>query len=77
MILSTALSRHMALIKTLQQEGYNGKIAVAAKNQDEANFYNQQGVNLVLIPYQDAALEAVHKITNFNLADFNFNGELK
>ena len=78
-VVATIRDKHtnMALIKTLQQEGYNGKIAVAAKNQDEANFYNQQGVNLVLIPYQDAALEAVHKITNFNLADFNFNGELK
>lgn len=65
-VVATIRDKHtnMSLVKTLQQENFKGRIAVAAKNQAEAKFYKDHGVDLVLIPYEDAALEAVYKITN-------------
>lgn len=68
-VVATMRDKHtnMSLVKTLQQEGYKGRIAVAAKNQYEAKFYNEHGVDLVLVPYEDAASEAVNKITNHAL----------
>ena len=66
-VVATIRDKHtnLALIKTLRQEGFGGKLAVAAKDQAEAEFYKKQGVELVLIPYQDAAIEAAYKIANF------------
>ena len=66
-VISTVRDKHtnLSLLKTLRQEGFNGKIAVAARDQVEADFYKKQGVDLVLIPYQDAAIEAAYKIANF------------
>jgi len=67
-VVATIRDKHtnLALIKTLKNEGYEGRIAVAAKNRQEAVFYEQQGVDLVLIPYEDAALEAAEKISTTN-----------
>lgn len=64
-IVATIRDKHvnLALIKNLKNEGYQGRVAVAAKNRQEAEFYQQQGVDLVLIPYEDAALEAAEKIS--------------
>ena len=66
-VVATIRDKHtnLALIKTLRQENFTGKIAVSAKDQAEADFYQQQGVDLVLIPYQDAAIEAAYKIANY------------
>ena len=66
-VVATIRDKHsnLALIKTLRQEGFAGKVAVSAKDQAEADYYQQQGVDLVLIPYQDAAIEAAHKIVNY------------
>ena len=66
-VVATIRDKHtnLALLKTLRQEGFTGKVAVAAKNQTEADFYKSQGADLVLIPYEDAAIEAVQKIVNY------------
>jgi voltage-gated potassium channel Kch len=66
-VVSTIRDKHtnVALLKTLRHEAFSGKIAVAAKDQLEADFYKKEGADLVLIPYHDAAIEAAHKIANY------------
>ena len=63
-VVSTIRDRHinLSLLKTLRHEGFSGKVAFAASDQIEANIYETQGVDLILIPYHDAAIEAAHKI---------------
>jgi len=66
-VVSTIRDKHtnVALLRTLRHERFTGNIAVAAKDQFEASFYKQEGVDLVLIPYHDAAIVAAHKIANY------------
>ncbi|WP_040727813.1 cation:proton antiporter [Thiomicrorhabdus sp. Kp2] len=66
-VVSTIRDKHtnLVLLKTLHQEGFTGKVAVAAVDKAEASFYKNQGVDLVLIPYEDAANEAAYKIANY------------
>lgn len=54
---------NVAMIKALKEENYSGQIAVSAHTQSQADFYQELGANLTLIPYHDAALEAVERLT--------------
>ncbi|MFM1892763.1 MAG: hypothetical protein RLZ44_1840 [Pseudomonadota bacterium] len=56
-----ALNR--ALLHGLRQQGYRGKIAVAAAHQRDAAQFQQDGVDLTLVPYADAAKEAADRLT--------------
>ncbi len=51
-----ALNR--ALIQGLQQQGYRGKVVVAASTKRDAEGFRREGADLVLLPYADAAKEA-------------------
>ncbi|BBP42626.1 cation:proton antiporter [Thiosulfativibrio zosterae] len=66
-VVSTMRDRHLnlALLRSLAESHYEGKVAVASSHLSEVEFLKQQGANLVLVPYQDAALEAVHRIMSF------------
>ncbi len=55
-----ALNR--ALLQGLKQRGYGGKVAVSAATRHEAEALYQQGADLVLVPYADAAAEAADRI---------------
>jgi Kef-type K+ transport system membrane component KefB len=55
-----ALNR--ALLQGLQQQGYRGKVAVSSSTRHEANGFLDAGVDLVLVPYADAAKEAADKL---------------
>lgn len=65
-IVGTMRDRHisMALLKALKEADYRGKVALAATHQTDADNFNAMGVDMVLVPYHDAALEAVHRLTS-------------
>jgi Kef-type K+ transport system membrane component KefB len=55
-----ALNR--ALLQGLQQQGFRGKVAVSSSTRHEADGFRQNGADLVLVPYADAAKEAADKL---------------
>jgi len=50
------------LVRGLRQENYRGKVAVATSRRADAPMFEREGVDLVLIPYADAANEAAHRL---------------
>ena len=56
----------LALFKSLKEDHYQGKIALAATHQNDAEHFKKMGVDMVLIPYQDAAAEAVNRLMTQN-----------
>lgn len=63
-VVSTVRDRSInrLLVQSLRQQGYRGKIAVAVSNQRDVRVLKQEGVDLVLIPYSDAAREAAARL---------------
>ncbi len=63
-VVSTLRDRilNRALIQGLQQQGYRGKVAVSSSTVHEADGFRREGVDLVLVPYADAAKEAADKL---------------
>ncbi|MCP5414443.1 MAG: cation:proton antiporter [Chromatiaceae bacterium] len=63
-VVSTVRDRavNRLFVQSLRQQGYRGRIAVAASNQRDATILAQEGVDLVLIPYSDAAREAATRL---------------
>ena len=63
-VVSTAPERQVnqALIHTLKNLGYTGRIAVTAHGPAEAAKMEQAGADLVMVPYADAAREAAQKL---------------
>ncbi|MGE4501763.1 MAG: cation:proton antiporter [Thiomicrospira sp.] len=56
----------LALFKSLKEDNYRGKIALAATHQQDADYFTAMGVDRVLVPYHDAAVEAVNRLINDN-----------
>jgi Kef-type K+ transport system membrane component KefB len=52
----------MLLLKSLKAANYQGKIAISSHSESEAARLKESGADLILIPYYDAALEAVEKL---------------
>jgi len=50
------------LVRGLREENYRGKVAVATSRHADALMFEQEGVDLVLIPYADAAKEAADRL---------------
>lgn len=50
------------LIKNLRSAGYKGKIALSISSNQEAVHYQENGVDLTLLPYSDAAQQTVNKL---------------
>jgi Trk K+ transport system NAD-binding subunit len=55
-----ALNR--ALLQGLKQQSFRGKVAISSSTRREADDFRQNGVDLVLVPYADAAKEAADKL---------------
>lgn len=53
---------NLALLQTLRHLAYQGKVAVTAHNHQDAEQLRQAGANLVLLPFADAAKEAVDRL---------------
>jgi len=50
------------LLHSLRQLDYNGKVAVSTANRHDAQEFEQMSVDMVLIPYADAAKEAADRL---------------
>ncbi|MDY6978964.1 MAG: cation:proton antiporter family protein [Pseudomonadota bacterium] len=50
------------LLSGLRQQGYHGRIALSSAHRHDAQLYAQEGIDLVLVPYADAAREAAERI---------------
>ena len=50
------------LLHGLRQQGFSGKIAIAVSTRRDAQRFEQDGVDLVLMPYADAAREAALQV---------------
>ena len=63
-VVSTVRDRSInrMLLHGLRQQHYPGKIAIAASSRQEAYVFEQEGVDMVLIPYADAAKEAMIRL---------------
>ena len=63
-VVSTARERHvnLSLIHSLRSLGYNERIAITAREVDDAAGLEQAGADLILLPYVDAAREAADRI---------------
>ncbi|HHJ38191.1 MAG TPA: calcium-translocating P-type ATPase, PMCA-type [Methylothermaceae bacterium] len=57
------LSINRALLQSLRQQGFQGSVAVAADRLEDSRQLEVMGVDLVLLPYQDAADRAVDLLT--------------
>jgi Trk K+ transport system NAD-binding subunit len=54
---------NLTLIHLLKERRYEGKIAIAAKDEEEANAYLSKGTHVVLRPFSDASEEAADSLT--------------
>ncbi len=63
-VVSTVRDRSInrLLLKTLRQNGYDGKVAISSSSLQEARLFESEGADLVLIPFSDAAKEAAGQI---------------
>lgn len=63
-VVSTLRDRtlNQALLHGLKQQDYQGKVAVSASTRTDADMFETKGVDMVLIPYADAAKEAADRL---------------
>ena len=63
-VVSTVRDRSInrMLLHGLHEQGYRGMVAVSSSSRAEAQLFEQEGVELVLIPYDDAAKEAADRL---------------
>ena len=52
----------LTLISSLRSQGYQGHIAVASHQLDEVEKLEEKGADIVMLPFQDAANQAIAKI---------------
>ena len=64
-VVSSIRSRevNLTLLEALRRHGYRGRVAVAAHEDDDAIALKAAGADLVLLPFQDAADQAVDLVT--------------
>lgn len=64
-VVSTVRSKELnvALMQHLKHRGYDGKVALAATNQEEAYAFEKAGACVVLRPFADAAEQAADALT--------------
>jgi len=60
-----------ALIRALRQQEYSGRVAVASSSRLDAKMLEGEGVDMVLIPYSDAAREAADRLYPRSRPEFN------
>ncbi|MDZ7804124.1 cation:proton antiporter family protein [Thiohalophilus sp.] len=63
-VISTIRDRgiNRMLLSGLRQQGYHGRIALSTAHRHDAPLYEQDGIDLVLVPYADAAREAAERV---------------
>lgn len=63
----------LSFIKSFREIGYQGHIAVTSHNREDEALLKEQGADLILCPYTDAALRAANQIVE----SFNQNTKLQ
>mgnify|MGYP005845717755 CR=1 FL=1 len=63
------------LLHGLREQGYGGKVALATSSRHEARALEADGVDLVLVPYSDAAREAAERLLPHARPDLVLSGE--
>lgn len=63
-VVSTVRDRSInrVLLNGLRQNNYRGKVAIASANQRDASLFQDDGIDIILVPYADAAKEAADKL---------------
>ncbi|VAW45467.1 Glutathione-regulated potassium-efflux system protein KefB [hydrothermal vent metagenome] len=63
-VLGTMRDRHinMALFQSLKSNAFAGQIALAVNKQSEIDEFKALGVDMVLLPYHDAAIQTVQRL---------------
>ncbi|PHS72703.1 MAG: sodium:proton exchanger [Porticoccus sp.] len=63
-VVSTVRDRaiNRMILHGLKEQGYKGKVAISAAGSYDARFFEQAGVDMVLVPYTDAAREAAAQL---------------
>lgn len=56
------LGANLAILKSLREHGYTGRIALTAHSHDDAHHLKEAGADLVLLPFSDAAAEAADRL---------------
>jgi len=76
-VVSTVRDRtvNRMLLHGLRQQHYNGRTAIATSNHTDAAMFKEDGVDLVLIPYADAAKEAADRLRAFGDKNGSTAGE--
>ncbi|HEX9801844.1 MAG TPA: cation:proton antiporter family protein [Gammaproteobacteria bacterium] len=76
-VVSTVRDRaiNRMLLHALHEQGYRGKIAVSSASRHEALLFEQEGVDMVLIPYDDAAREAADRLQSHSVPCSNKSPE--
>ena len=66
-VVSTVRDPHISsmLLHGLQQQNYQGKVALSTSSRHDAELLRQRAVELVLVPYADAAREAADQLTSY------------
>ncbi|AHF04921.1 sodium/hydrogen exchanger [Marichromatium purpuratum 984] len=64
-VVSTVRDRaiNRLLLQGLRQQGYGGRVALSATCEADAQWFAQQGADLVFIPYADAARSAAQRLS--------------
>tara|TARA_R110002124_G_scaffold92523_2_gene234889 strand:+ start:4794 stop:6446 length:1653 start_codon:yes stop_codon:yes gene_type:complete len=70
-VVSTVRDRaiNRMILHGLKEQGYKGKVAISAAGSYDAKFFEQAGVDMVLVPYTDAAREAAAQLFPQKKAD--------
>ena len=70
-VVSTVRDRaiNRMILHGLKEQGYKGKVAISAAGSYDARFFEQVGVDMVLVPYTDAAREAAAQLFPQKKAD--------
>ncbi|OPY05688.1 MAG: Glutathione-regulated potassium-efflux system protein KefC [Syntrophaceae bacterium PtaB.Bin038] len=55
---------NLPILRLLQQRNFRGKVALTARNEEEARLYQKAGAHLVLRPFADAAEQAADNLTD-------------
>lgn len=78
-VVSTVRDRSInrMLLHGLRQQNYRGRIAIATSNQRDAQIFDQEGVDIVLMPYTDAAREAAVRLMSGLVATGHQTGDEK
>ncbi|TVP90830.1 MAG: sodium:proton exchanger [Pseudomonadaceae bacterium] len=63
-VVSTVPQRDVSisLLKALRAEGFSGEVTVTSHRPELVDYYQQQGCDHVLLPYSDAADQAIYRI---------------